>query len=259
MILSPYRPPIAVARPLQGESYEPLFPSRFPQSLACRRNARQRRRPPLHAARRTATDCVTLGKSGLKVTRLAFGTGTNNGHVQAGSARRSSPAWFTTPTTAASAFLRPPSPMHSGHARQGAQRPPRESYQLMTKVTTHRRRPPERLRRDAPHLADRTTSTSCCSTQHTPTWAAEPPAGKTASSKRNPKKTILSRGASVHGLPALRQMPGNKWLEVAMIRMNHNGTRMDGPNYEKTTTRQRERSRRRTSSRSAKRAWASSA
>jgi hypothetical protein len=33
----------------------------------------------------------------------------------------------------------------------------------------------------------------------------------------------------VHGLPALRQMPGNKWLEVAMIRMNHKGTRMDGP------------------------------
>jgi aryl-alcohol dehydrogenase-like predicted oxidoreductase len=30
-------------------------------------------------------------------------------------------------------------------------------------------------------------------------------------------------------LPALRQMPGNKWLEVAMIRMNHNGARMDGP------------------------------
>ena len=27
-------------------------------------------------------------------------------------------------------------------------------------------------------------------------------------------------------------MPGNKWLEVAMIRMNHNGTRMDGPTWE---------------------------
>jgi len=26
-------------------------------------------------------------------------------------------------------------------------------------------------------------------------------------------------------------MPGNKWLEVAMIRMNHNGTVMDGPDY----------------------------
>jgi hypothetical protein len=30
-------------------------------------------------------------------------------------------------------------------------------------------------------------------------------------------------------LPALRQVPGNKFLEVAMIRMNHNGTRMDAP------------------------------
>ena len=38
---------------------------------------------PLHAASGTATDTVTLGKSGLQVTRLAFGTGSNNGHVQA--------------------------------------------------------------------------------------------------------------------------------------------------------------------------------
>ena len=37
---------------------------------------------PLLAAP-TATDTVTLGKSGVKVTRLAFGTGTNNGRVQA--------------------------------------------------------------------------------------------------------------------------------------------------------------------------------
>ena len=29
-----------------------------------------------------ATDLVTLGNSGVKVTRLAFGTGTNNGQVQ---------------------------------------------------------------------------------------------------------------------------------------------------------------------------------
>ena len=41
------------------------------------------------------------------------------------------------------------------------------------------------------------------------------------------KKIILSRGASVHGLPALRQVPANKWLQVAMIRMNHKGTKMD--------------------------------
>ena len=41
------------------------------------------------------------------------------------------------------------------------------------------------------------------------------------------KKIIVSHGASVHGLPALRKVPGNQWLDVAMIRMNHSGTRMD--------------------------------
>jgi 1-deoxyxylulose-5-phosphate synthase len=28
-------------------------------------------------------------------------------------------------------------------------------------------------------------------------------------------------------LPALRAFPGNQWLDIAMIRMNHNGTKMD--------------------------------
>src|SRR5256885_16769516 len=37
---------------------------------------------PLRAARGTATDWVTLGKSGVKVTRLAFGTGTMSGKTQ---------------------------------------------------------------------------------------------------------------------------------------------------------------------------------
>src|SRR6266516_6816179 len=37
---------------------------------------------PLRAAGGTATDWVTLGKSGVKVTRLAFGTGTFSGRTQ---------------------------------------------------------------------------------------------------------------------------------------------------------------------------------
>jgi len=41
----------------------------------------------------------------------------------------------------------------------------------------------------------------------------------------------VGHGASVHGLPALRRFPGNKWLEIAMIRVNHNGTKMDAEDY----------------------------
>jgi 1-deoxyxylulose-5-phosphate synthase len=45
------------------------------------------------------------------------------------------------------------------------------------------------------------------------------------------RKVVVGHGASVHGLPALRQVPGNKWLEVAMIRMNHKGAAMDAEDY----------------------------
>ena len=49
--------------------------------------------------------------------------------------------------------------------------------------------------------------------------------------KLKSKQAVLSHGASVHGLPALRQVPENKWLEVAMIRVNHKGVRMDAEDY----------------------------
>src|SRR5580658_6115060 len=39
-------------------------------------------RLPVRAAGGSATDWVTLGKSNVKVTRLAFGTGTHGGRVQ---------------------------------------------------------------------------------------------------------------------------------------------------------------------------------
>ena len=49
--------------------------------------------------------------------------------------------------------------------------------------------------------------------------------------KPKSKKAVVGHGASVHGLPALRRFPGNKWLEIAMIRMNHKGTKMDAEDY----------------------------
>jgi hypothetical protein len=36
---------------------------------------------------------------------------------------------------------------------------------------------------------------------------------------------------AVHGLPAFRRVRGNKWLDIAMIRVNHKGTRMDAEDY----------------------------
>jgi 1-deoxyxylulose-5-phosphate synthase len=60
-----------------------------------------------------------------------------------------------------------------------------------------------------------------------PSWADNTKRLQDGFSEAKNKKVILAHGASVHGLPALRTFPDNKWLDIAMIRMNHNGTKMD--------------------------------
>jgi aryl-alcohol dehydrogenase-like predicted oxidoreductase len=189
---------------------------------------------PLQAARRTATDMVTLGKSGLQVTRLAFGTGSNNGHVQAALGQQEFTRlvhyayergirFFET----AEAYV---TPAMLGEALKPF---PRDSYQLMTKVETDRGADP-RKRFDEMRRTSRTEyfDIMLLHWQHTPTWVADTSRWQDGILEAQSKGTIHNRGASVHGLPALRQMPGNKWLEIAMIRMNHNGTRMDAENYD---------------------------
>ncbi len=187
----------------------------------------------LHAAGQAATEVVTLGKSGMQVTRLAFGTGSNNGYVQAalgqaGFSRLVHYAYdrgirfFET----AEAYV---TPAMLGEALKPF---PRESYRLMSKVTTDPGVDPQK-RFDEMRRTSQTEyfDIMLLHWQHNADWVAETARWQDGILEAQSKKTIRTRGASVHGLPALRQMPGNKWLEVAMIRMNHNGTRMDGPTY----------------------------
>src|SRR3954451_22647217 len=93
---------------------------------------------PLRAARGQATDWVTLGKSGVKVTRLAFGTGTMSGRTQ----RELGQEQFTKLVRHAYdrgiRFFETAESygeMHKmlGIALKGI---PRDTYRLMTKLTT---------------------------------------------------------------------------------------------------------------------------
>ena len=188
----------------------------------------------LHATPRTATDMVPLGKSGLQVTRLAFGTGSNNGYIQAGLGQQEFTRLIHYAYDHGIRFFET-SESYATPAMLGeALKPfPRDSYQLMTKVTTdHGVDPHQRF-----DEMRRTSQTEYFDImllhwQHTSSWVSETSRWQDGILEAQEKKTIRVRGASVHGQPALRQMPGNKWLQVAMIRMNHKGTRMDGPSYD---------------------------
>jgi len=189
---------------------------------------------PLHASPRAATDAVTLGKSGLKVTRLAFGTGSNNGYIQAGLGQAGFTRLIHYAYDRGIRFFETAedyvTPAMLGQALKGL---PRESYQLMTKVKTYTPGEP-RERFDEMRRTSQTEyfDIMLLHFQHSADWVAKTAGWQDGILEAQSKKIIRVRGASVHGLPALRQMPGNKWLEVAMIRMNHNGTVMDGPDYQ---------------------------
>ena len=188
----------------------------------------------LHAATRTATDLVTLGNSGTQVTRLAFGTGSSNGYVQASLGQKEFSRLIAYAYDHGIRFFETAESYMTPAMLGEALKPyPRDSYQLMTKVTTDQGVDPHK-RFDEMRRTSQTEyfDIMLLHWQHTSDWVGKTRQWQDAVLEAQEKKTIRTRGASVHGLPALRQMPGNKWLEVAMIRMNHKGTRMDGPTGE---------------------------
>src|SRR5215471_133110 len=189
---------------------------------------------PLSGQRKTATDLVTLGRSGVKVSRLALGTGTISGKVQRdlgqdGFTRLVRHAYdqgirfFETSESYAE--------MHTmlGVALKGIAR---DSYQLMSKVTTRDGVDPRQKFDELRRLANTEYfDIMLLHWQHTATWPADTARWQDAILEVQSRKVVLSHGASVHGLPALRQVPGNNWLQVAMIRMNHKGKSMDAEDY----------------------------
>jgi len=189
---------------------------------------------PLRAARGTATDFVTLGKSGVKVTRLAFGTGTVNGQVQRSLGQEGFTRLVRYAHERGIRFFETAESypgMHEmlGIALKGV---PRDSYRLMTKLTTRDGVDPKAKIDDLRKLANTDYfDIALLHYQHTATWPADTLRWQDGIQEAKAKSAVVGYGASVHGLPALRQMPGNKWLQVAMIRMNHKGTIMDGEEF----------------------------
>ena len=182
------------------------------------------------AAKRSATDWVPLGNSGVKVTRLAFGTGTFGGRVQ----RELGQDKFTRLVRHAYdrgiRFFETADNYAEMHemlaiALKGI---PRDTYRLMTKF---RLRETETVPATLDRFRRETNSEYFdivllhCVRAHD--WSGEFARFRDGLSEAKHKKTLLAHGASCHGLLPLRTFAGNNWLDVALMRINHDGARMD--------------------------------
>jgi 1-deoxyxylulose-5-phosphate synthase len=181
--------------------------------------------------KRAATDWVTLGKSGVKVTRLAFGTGTFGGRVQRELGQEEFTRLVRHAYDSGIRFFETAEGYHGmpemlAIALKGI---PRDSYKLMTKYSTPRPTYETKATIDQfrKQLNTEYFDILLLHCMRQPTWPQDFARAADGLSEAKSNKVILAQGASVHGLPALQTFPGNPWLDIAMIRMNHNGTRMD--------------------------------
>ena len=186
--------------------------------------------PALAAAKRAATDWVPLGQSGVKVTRLAFGTGSFGGKVQRELGQEAFNKLVRYAYDSGIRFFETADnyremPTMLGIALKGL---PRDSYRVMTKYrlrdTDNPQATIDRLRTE---LQTEQLDVLLLHCVRTADWSENFKKLRDELDEAKSKKVILAHGASCHGLLPLRAFPDNKWLDVALMRVNHNGTRMD--------------------------------
>src|SRR5580700_11527816 len=173
---------------------------------------------PVKAARGTATDWVTLGKSGVQVTRLAFGTGTISGKTQRDLGQEVFTSLVRHAYDRGIRFFETSETYGEMHQMLGVALKgiPRDSYRLMSKVTTREGVDPQAKIDELRKLANTDYfDIMLMHYQHVATWPTDTVRWQDGILEAQSKKIVVGHGASVHGLPALRQFPGNQWLDIA--------------------------------------------
>ena len=180
------------------------------------------------AVKRTAVDQVTLGKAGLKLSRLGFGLGSDSGAIQVAAgddafnklvhyAFDQGITYFDTARSYRT-FDK------LGAAIKGL---PREKLFIVSKMPDL---PADVLAVVDAHRKAFNTDYVDCMMVHCmfkAGWMDEWKRGLDALSQAKDKKWIKSLGVSCHSLPALRAAIASDWPEVHLVRVNPQGVRID--------------------------------
>jgi predicted aldo/keto reductase-like oxidoreductase len=182
------------------------------------------------APKRTAVDEVTLGRTGVKLSRLGMGTGSANGHIQTALGRDGftklvhyaydqGVRWFDCAQSYATFEW-------MAGAIKGL---PREKIFLQTKMDGQ---PADVLAAIDHHRQVYQTDYIDSMLIHCmikTAWTDDFKRVMEAFDQAREKKWILAKGVSCHSLPALRAAVATDWTEVHLVRVNPQGRRMDGP------------------------------
>ena len=182
------------------------------------------------AVTRTAVDQVTLGKTGIKLSRLGFGTGSSNGYDQTGLGR---PRFnkliryaYDQGITYIDTAERYQTFTWIADAIKGL---PREKLFIQSKVPG---RPSDVLNAIDKHRKVFDTDYIDSLLIHCMVkdgWTDEWKRIMDGFDEAKEKKWIRAKGVSCHSLPALRGATASAWTEVQLVRVNPQAKHIDGP------------------------------
>jgi predicted aldo/keto reductase-like oxidoreductase len=181
------------------------------------------------AAKRTAVDQVTLGGTGLKLSRLGFGTGSNNGAVQLASGVDGFKKLIHYAYDQGITYIDTSRTYHTFDQIAGAiEGLPREKLFIVSKLPDQ---PTDVLQEVDSHRKTFNTDYVDCLLVHCmfkDGWTDDWKRTLDGLNEAQDKKWIRAKGVSCHSLPALRTAIASDWPEVHLVRVNPQGIRMDG-------------------------------
>ena len=191
------------------------------------------------ADKRTATDQVALGKTGLKLSRLGFGTGSNSGNVQYALGQEEFNKLIHYAYDQGITYFDCAQSYRTFEWIKGAIKGlPREKLFIQSKVMG---KPDEVLAAIDHHRKVFDTDYVDSLLIHCMVkdgWTDEWKRIMDAFDEAKEKKWIRAKGVSCHSLPALRTATASNWTEVHLVRVNPQAKHIDGmdPSWDKSGT-----------------------
>jgi 1-deoxyxylulose-5-phosphate synthase len=179
------------------------------------------------AAKRTAQDIVTLGNTGVKLSRLVVGLGSNNGQIQqmGGQAgfnrfiKHSFDQGITAFDIAANYTtynMMGPAIKDLPRDKIFIQSKIEQPTNIMDKIDDHRKK-----------FGTDYVDTMLVHIQYRENWLDTWKRALDDYNAAIDKKWIKARGVSCHSLPALRKAVDDPWTQVHLVRVNPQGVRID--------------------------------
>jgi 1-deoxyxylulose-5-phosphate synthase len=192
--------------------------------------------PAAEAKKRTAADQVTLGKTGLKCSRLGMGTGSNSGNVQFALGRENFNKLVRYAYDQGITYFDCAQGYRTFDWIGGAIKDlPREKLFIQSKIMGNPEKPMDTIDR---HLKTFNTDYIDSMLVHCMvkgSWLDDLKRLMDGISEAQAQKKIRARGVSCHALPALTRAAASDWVEVNLVRVNPQAKWIDGmsPQWDK--------------------------